>query len=164
MMNPLRCGSMPLRSRDNAWNVTTHTAARIACCYCAINFNFGLQPSKENSAARSPDCNSHRSWMLAKLASTIRSSRSQQSLFPGNYFCPQRSCAHIATEPVCLKVRVVGGTEAIEVALTAWQWRTKPPEAHMEFGCSQRWECWERKPGAENHIARIRCQRTGRSW
>jgi hypothetical protein len=51
MMNPLRCGSMPLRSRDNAWNVTTHTAARIAGCYCAINFNFGLQPSKENSAA-----------------------------------------------------------------------------------------------------------------
>ena len=27
----------------------------------------------------------------------------------------------------------------------------------MESGCSQRWECWERKPGAEDHIARIRC-------
>jgi hypothetical protein len=28
----------------------------------------------------------------------------------------------------------------------------------MEFGCSQRWDCWQRKPGAEDHIAKIRCQ------
>ena len=39
-----------------------------------MNFNFGLQPSKENSAAPSPGCNSHRSRTLAKLASTIPSS------------------------------------------------------------------------------------------
>ncbi len=43
MMNRLRCGSMFLPSRDNAWNVMTRIAAGISCSCCATNFNFGLQ-------------------------------------------------------------------------------------------------------------------------
>lgn len=145
MMNRRRCDSMFLPSRDNAWSVTTHTAVATACSCCWTTFHSGVQRPNGNSPAPSA------------LAC-------QRSSFPGNYFRPQRSCPHITPEAVCLKIPNVRGTETIEAAFVAWQWRTKPPEAHMELGFSQRWECWERKPGAEDHIARIRCQSADRSW
>ena len=165
MMNQLSCGSMFLPSKGNAWSATMHTAASIDCCCCEMNFNCGLHRSKRNSArwicTFQPDIHTKSPytwrWSVARMSQHPPTRGRTASSFPGNYFCPQRSCPHIATEPVRLQVRVMRRTEAIETVGVAGRWKTQPPEAHMEFGRSKRWDCWGRKPGAENLIARIRC-------
>ena len=147
MMNRLRCSSMFLPSRGNAWSATMHTAASTDCCCCEMNFNCGLQRSKRNSSGWSADSNRniyakspHASLArsVARMAKHPPTRGRPASSLPGNYLCPQRSCPHIATEPVCLQVRVMRRTEAIETMVEAGRWRTKPPEAHMEFGRSKR--------------------------